>query len=100
MWECRAVPGLVDELLDLLRALVSEDMALADGFDGGEIYLSTEPPPRVVVITHWRDEAALEAYVGPGWREQAVLSDAQGEYLAGDPHVWHFVRVGRGSGAS
>ena len=93
MWEARVLPGLVDELVAWLRVDAWELMTAVDGFEGGELYRSFDGPDRVVLITHWRDEAALAEFAGPDWRTEPVIGDADRSFLAGAPHVWHFTAV-------
>jgi hypothetical protein len=67
---------------------------LAAALPGCEVYVSYDGPPRLVVISHWPDEAALSAYAGPSWRtDPAPEATAVGDRLAGTPHVWHFTRL-------
>jgi hypothetical protein len=81
MWEARLVADA--DLGGLVAAL-----------GGSEVYLSYDGPPRLVVISHWPDEAALAAYAGPAWRTEAgPEATAVGDRLAGVPHVWHFTRL-------
>lgn len=59
-----------------------------------EVYASYDGPARVVVISHFADEAAVAAYAGTSW-----LLDSTAESLAfddavdGAPHVWHFTHI-------
>ena len=93
MWEARVRPGMLDELAAWLLGDAWELMAAVDGFLAGELYRSYEGAPRLVLVTHWRDESALEAFAGAGWRTDPVVADAGRDYLAGEPQVWHFSRV-------
>ena len=91
MAEGRAVPGAAEELAALLVAVAWPPMAATDGFLGGELYRSDDE--RLVMVTRWRDEAAVEAYAGPGWRDTAVVLPEERRLLARPPHVWHFRQV-------
>ena len=93
MWECKVVPAVLDEFVVFIRDTVWADMAEADGFVDGELYRSLDAEARLVFISHWRDEAALEAFAGPDWRTAPLVDDLQRDYLAGPSHVWHFVPV-------
>ncbi|MEP7053880.1 MAG: hypothetical protein ABI912_01360 [Actinomycetota bacterium] len=80
MWECR---------------LAHDCVPTADLLPGGaDVYVSYDGPARVVVLSHFADEAAVAAYAGSSWRldaraEAAAFGDAAGS----DPHVWHFTRI-------
>jgi hypothetical protein len=81
MWEARLADGAGVE-------------GLAAALPGCDVYASYDGPPRLVVISHWADEAALSAYAGPSWRTDAGReATAVGDRLAGVPHVWHFTRL-------
>ena len=73
MWEVRAAPGRLDELVDY--ALEHADPAAL-------IYRSSDPEPRVVVID-------------PSGRG---LRDVPAELVARAPHAWPFEPVPRDSG--
>lgn len=56
-----------------------------------EIYTSYDGPARVVVLSHWADEAAVAAYAGSSWRDDSRAEAlAFGAVVDGEPHVWHF----------
>jgi heme-degrading monooxygenase HmoA len=94
MWEARALPGRLDELVDLVTGKVWPALAAADGFAGGELYRADSgTDPRLVLITRWRDEAALAAAAGPAWRDAAVTVPGEAALHARPPHVWHFTPV-------
>ena len=81
MWEARLADG-------------ADPHDLAAALPGAEVYLSHDGPPRLVVISHWPDEAALSVYAGPAWRtDGAPEATAVAGRLAGVPHVWHFTRL-------
>ena len=99
MWEARVVPALLDEFTTFIRDAVWADMEAADGFEGGTLYRSLDQEARLVMISNWRDEAALAAFAGPDWRTSPMVEDLQRDYLAGPTHVWHFEPLpGPGSG--
>jgi heme-degrading monooxygenase HmoA len=89
MWEARAVPGRAADLA--AWAAATQLPPGAGGLLGGRAYLSLDGPDRVVVIADWRDEAALAAFAGPGWRTAAPVDAAGEALLAGPARVWHFV---------
>jgi len=94
MWEAAVRPEVHDEFVRWLTEQVWPLMAEADGFLGGELYTAYDGPARLVLVTHWRDEVALEGFAGPGWRTEPVVgADPAGDFLEGTPHVWHFVAL-------
>ena len=94
MCEARAVPGRLEELVGFVLERVWPAVSAADGFRGGEVYRAdSDTDPRLVVLTRWRDEAALAAVAGPGWRDAAVLLPGEDRLHARPPHVWHFTQV-------
>ncbi|HVQ94068.1 MAG TPA: antibiotic biosynthesis monooxygenase [Mycobacteriales bacterium] len=93
MWEARARPGRLDDLAALVAAAWPA-LAATDGFAGGELYRAdSATDPRLVAITRWRDEAALAAAAGPGWRDTPVTVAGEAALHARPPHVWHFTPV-------
>jgi quinol monooxygenase YgiN len=80
MWEARAVPGRLDDLLAAVQA-AWPDVAGTDGFAAGEIYRSGGPEPRLVMVTRWRDWAVV-----PDLRTDPGLH-------ARPPQVWDFAVV-------
>jgi heme-degrading monooxygenase HmoA len=94
MFEARVVPGLLDEFVDFVVERVLPAMEAADGFAGGEVYRAdSDTEPRLVMITRWRDEAALAGFAGPEWRTRAAVPPEEERFLARPPHVWHFTQV-------
>jgi quinol monooxygenase YgiN len=83
MWEARAADGRLD---DLVNAVVAYRAGLARraGYAGGDIYRADAPDPRVVLITRWTDQAALDEAPGP---------PADEALHARPPHAWDFVPV-------
>lgn len=92
MWEARVRPGAQDELVALIRRHWTA-LSQVDGFVSGELYRSDDGEPRLVLVTRWRDEAALAAAAGPGWRATAVPLPGEEPLHARPPHVWHFTAV-------
>jgi heme-degrading monooxygenase HmoA len=93
MWEARVRPGALDDLIALIRRHWT-DLSTVDGFVDGELYRADSgDEPRLVLLTRWRDEAALAAAAGPGWRSAAVPLPGEEPLHARPPHVWHFTPV-------
>ncbi len=91
MWEAAVRAEVHDEFVRWLTEQVWPLMAEADGFCGGELYTAYDGPSRLVLVTHWRDEAALEGFAGLDWRREPMVgADPAGEFLDGAPQVWHF----------
>jgi heme-degrading monooxygenase HmoA len=94
MFEARAVPGLLDEFVDFVRDRVVPAMQAVDGFGDAELYRAdSDAEPRLVLISRWRDEAALEGFAGPDWRTRVPVPPEEERFLARPPHVWHFAQV-------
>ena len=94
MCEARAVPGRLDEFVEFTLDRGWPAMEAADGFAGGELYRAdSDTEPRLVMITRWRDEAALAGFAGPDWRSTPVVLPDEEQYLARPLHVWHFTQV-------
>jgi Antibiotic biosynthesis monooxygenase len=83
MWEARAVAGRLEELVAAVRAY-RVALSLVDGYGGGDLYRADGPDPRVVLITRWSDQAALDAAPEP---------PADPDLHARPPHAWDFVPV-------
>ena len=94
MFEARVRPGLLDEFVRFAVEHGWPAVAAADGFVGGELYRAdSDTEPRLVLVSRWRDEAALAAFAGPDWRTAPVLLPGAERFLARPPHVWHFTQV-------
>jgi heme-degrading monooxygenase HmoA len=94
MWEARSHPGQLDALVETVVERAWPVLEAAEGFVGGEVYRAdSDVEPRLVVLTRWRDEAALAGYAGPGWRERPEPLPDQDRLLARPPHIWHFTPV-------
>jgi heme-degrading monooxygenase HmoA len=93
MWETRVQPGKSEELIRYVAAEVWPSVAQAAGFLGGEVLRSyASGDERVLLVTRWQSEAALEAFLGPDWRAHE-MTPVPGEQplLAGVPFVDHWV---------
>ena len=65
-----------------------------DALPGGcAVYTSYEGQARVVVISHFADEAAVAAYAGASWRIDAQAESTAFDGGVADAHVWHFTRI-------
>ena len=92
MWEGRVAAGAqsrvgphVAQRLSQLQATEGcLDVEAFQSFDHGD----EGGDDRIVIITRWRDVAALERAVGPGWRADSY--DDEPDLWARPPHVWHF----------
>jgi quinol monooxygenase YgiN len=100
IWEAHVAPERVDEFCDLIASTILPKVLQVDGCVGGEVLrpLSADhawnvEEPKVVGITRWRDEAALEAFLGPRWRVRPMWEEQELEYVTGVPRVWHYEPV-------
>jgi hypothetical protein len=94
MWEARVTPGLLDQFVEFVVERAWPAMEAADGFAGGELYRAdSATEPRLVMITRWRDEAALAGFAGRDWGCTPVVLPDEERFLARSPHVWHFTQV-------
>lgn len=75
----------------MLVSAVREFPALHPGLLDHEVLLA--PPDSVLYVSRWRDEKALAAYAGEGWRDQPVVLPGEEEYLAEPLRVRHFTRA-------
>ncbi|MDH6125644.1 antibiotic biosynthesis monooxygenase [Kitasatospora sp. GP82] len=97
IWEAKVLPRRNDEFCAMLAAEVFQSLDGADGFEGAELLRSvSEDDHRVLVITRWRDEAAVRAYAGPMWRIRPVWAEGEFGYLEHPPTVWHFAPIAPG----
>jgi hypothetical protein len=94
IWEAQVAPRRVDEFCAKLAAEVVPALRDTDGFEGAELLRSvTELDHRVLVLTRWRDEAAVQAYAGPMWRIRPVWAEGEFGSLEHPPSVSHFEPV-------
>ena len=93
MWESRVLPDKTEEIAAFLKAMVAS-LRTVDGCLGVEVFGSAPGNPsdddRIVIISRWRDQAALASAAGPGWRTETVDADGESGLWARPPHVWHF----------
>ncbi|MCX5209003.1 antibiotic biosynthesis monooxygenase [Kitasatospora sp. NBC_00240] len=91
IWAAQVLAGHVDEFCALLVSDVLPGLAEAEGCLGGEVLRSmTDDGHRVLVVTRWRDEAALRGYAGPMWRIRPVWAEGELRYLGHPPEVTHY----------
>ncbi|BFV56226.1 hypothetical protein KCMC57_up13300 [Kitasatospora sp. CMC57] len=91
IWEAQVAPRRVDEFCAVLCEEALPLLAEADGFESFELLRSvTEQDHRVLLVTRWRDEAAVRAYAGPMWRIRPVWAEGELGYLEHPPTVSHF----------
>lgn len=72
----RTLPGLYPGLLD------------------HEVLLA--PPDSVLYVSRWRNEKALAAYAGEGWRDRPVVLPGDEDYLVEPLRVRHFTSASLG----
>ncbi|GAA2994150.1 hypothetical protein GCM10020229_03300 [Kitasatospora albolonga] len=91
IWEAQVVPRRRDEFCTRLTEVVIPALDGTDGFEGAELMRSvSELDHRVLVVTRWRDEAALRAYAGTMWRIRPVWAEGEFGFLEHPPSVSHF----------
>jgi heme-degrading monooxygenase HmoA len=100
IYQAKVRPGGVDQLCELIKERTWPLLAKADGYLGGEFYKSLPEPDRmlqepdtVVMVTRWRDEAAIAAWAGPLWRMRPVSNPEDYQFLAETDRVQHFTVV-------
>lgn len=78
------VPEGRGEMLEQRFAARAGEVEQMDGFESFELLRPTDGTDRYLVVTHWRDEAAFEAWLGS---ESFSRGHAQSSpQAAGDPH--------------
>jgi quinol monooxygenase YgiN len=93
MWETRVRPERLDEMVAYVRDEVLPVVGKADGFLAAEVLTShAAADQRLLLITRWTGEAALESYLGPQWRahEMTPIPD-EAEFVLGIPFADHWV---------
>ncbi|MFG3053182.1 antibiotic biosynthesis monooxygenase family protein [Kitasatospora sp. NPDC048239] len=94
IWAGQVTAGRIEEFRSLLTSRVIPELVRTDGCLGGELMQSvTDDGHRVLVVSRWRDEAALRGYAGPMWRIRPVWSEGELRYLAHPPEVTHFTPI-------
>lgn len=76
-------------MLEEFRAFIGTGIAGfqdLDGFLGDDIVVG---PDTLTYVSRWRDEAALEAYAGPGWRTEPVVLEDEDRFLVRPLQVVH-----------
>ncbi|WP_441249308.1 antibiotic biosynthesis monooxygenase family protein [Kitasatospora sp. McL0602] len=91
VWEAEVQPRRAEEFWARLVGEAVPGLAGVDGFLGAELWRGvTEGDHRVLMVTRWRDEAAVRAYAGPMWRIRPVWAEGEFEALEHPPRVSHF----------
>ncbi|MER5865998.1 antibiotic biosynthesis monooxygenase [Kitasatospora sp. NPDC002040] len=92
IWEAQVSPRREEEFCTRLCDEVLAVLWDTDGFEGAELLRSaSEADHRVLLLTRWRDEAAVRAYAGPMWRIRPVWAEGEFGYLEHPPTVAHFL---------
>lgn len=95
MWETPVKAGRTDDFARYVATKVWPAVTAADGFLGGEILRSVgRADERLLLVTRWRDEAALEGFLGPAWTAHELTAVPDEEpFLAGVPFVdnWRII---------
>lgn len=85
-------PGCEVEFMMRLRELVASFPDRFDGLIHHEILIDQDDPRRVQYVSTWRDDAALMAYAGTGWRTDPVTFPEEDVLLAHPLTLRHFTR--------
>ena len=95
MWETRVQPGRADDLIKYVSTEVWPSLEGTPGFLGGEMLRShRSQDDRVLLVTRWDSEAAIEGYLGPDWAAHEMTPlPAEESFLAGTPFVDHWLVV-------
>jgi quinol monooxygenase YgiN len=97
IWEADVAWKHVDEFCALIASAILPKVLAIDGCLSGEALRpladEEQDEPRIVLITHWRDEESLRAYLGPMWRVRPIWDEQELEYVTRAPRVWHFEPV-------
>jgi len=95
MWETRVRPGQLGALVAHVRDSVWPTVTNAEGFLGGEVLTAhASDDPRLLLITRWADESALQSYLGPHWRSHEITPvPEEAEFVLGIPFADHWTPV-------
>lgn len=95
MWETGVKAGKADDLIRYVSSEVWPTLEGTPGFLGGEVLRSHRSDgERLLLVTRWDGEAAIEGYLGPAWAAHEMTPvPAEEPYLEGTPHVDHWVVV-------
>lgn len=85
--EAAVRPGMVEELREVIVTAVTEFPRRYDGLLSHEVISDATT---LLYLSRWRDEAALAAYAGPGWRDQPVMLPDEERYLTQPLRIRHF----------
>jgi quinol monooxygenase YgiN len=86
-------PGMVDEFLAVLIALVATFPAQYDGLLDHEVLVDRADRTRVRYVSRWAEEASLVAYAGEDWATTPVTFPDEDRYLTGPLELTHFNEV-------
>jgi len=89
MWECGVKAGRTDDLVEHVRTNVWPNVEAAEGFLGGDILRSVaRGQERLLLVTRWSDESALERFLGPRWTAHELTPVPEEEvFIEGVPFV-------------
>jgi len=90
MSEAAVQPGRLGEFLEAVLREVQPYAREHKGLLSDEILVQDGPEPVLIYVSRWRDEAAVRAFAGPDWRDEAVTFPGEGDYLRGPLRVRHF----------
>ena len=95
MWETPVKRGRTDDFVAFVASRVWPAVTGAEGFLGGEMLRSVgRADERLLLVTRWRDEAALEQFLGPAWTAHELTPVADEEpFLGGVPFVDNWLVV-------
>jgi quinol monooxygenase YgiN len=103
LWEAEVASDRVEEFTALVASTILPAVMAADGCLGGEVLRplvgEDEDTTRVIGITRWRDQEALQTLLGPMWRVRPMWEELELEYVTRPPRVWHFEPVEPRTGA-
>ena len=72
MSEARVRPDALTTFMTALARLVDDFPARYAGLLGHEVLVDLDDPHRVQYVSRWRDEDAVAAFAGAGWRTEPV----------------------------
>lgn len=91
MWEARVRPERLAEVRDWIASTVWPAMVARDGFLGAELLRSCpHDADRLLLMSRWRDEAAVAAFAGPHWWDTPRVAAGEEAFVLRPPQVWHF----------
>jgi len=88
--EAILVPGMTEEFMIRLNALVRDFPSHYDGLMSHEVLVDRTDPLRVSYVSRWRDEASLVAYAGASWASDPVTFPDEDRFLREPLALRHF----------